>query len=228
MNDTKETFEQFLRRLEREANSLVERAATERGGREALEERLAMARTLAAQAGEDAGVLEQVTTLLQGLEAAWQHSFQESVANIISHGLSLVFEEPMELLIVSKVRADVTTVDLKIVQNGVETDIMGAKGGTVIALVNVLVRALLVLSARPPLRRILILDEPFGLADDQYIPSFGELLRELVDRLGFQIIIVSHEAALVDVADFAYEGRPGTAKTGATFYQLRNRNEVRT
>lgn len=185
-----------------------------------------------ADARSEIDILEQVTTLLQGLEASWNKQFQTSVAKVISRGLTLVFEEPMELRIVPKVRGDVTTVDFKIVQgegkNAIETDIMGAKGGTVVALVNVLIRALLILSSRPPLRRLLILDEPFGLADDQYIPAFGSLLRELCDKLGFQIIVVSHEAALVDMADTAYEIYKVSDKKGNTFRQLRSRNEVRT
>lgn len=178
---------------------------------------------------DDIEILEQVTTLLQGLEEAWQRKFQDSVAQVISRGLSIVFEEPIKLVLVPKVRADVTTVDLRVIQgegkDALETGVMGAKGGTLIAILNVLLRALLVLSARPPLRRILILDEPFGLADDSYTPVFGELLRELCQRLGFQIIVVSHEQALVDAADFAYEV-VRERKGGVGFRRLRSVNEA--
>lgn len=204
-------------------------AARVRGNMEEVDARLDLAQQALRLAESDTEVLEQVTTLLQGLEAVWQKNFQTSVAKIISRGLTLVFEEPMEFKIVSKVRADVTTVDFRIVQGegdeAIETDVMGAKGGTVVALVNVLVRALLILSARPALRRILILDEPFGLADDSYIPMFGLLLRELCDKLHFQIIVVSHEAALIDVADIAYEAYQ-TKRKGTGFRQIRSKNEV--
>lgn len=212
----------YLRRLETEAARIS-------GAREGIQDTLAQAQAALVLAESEVELLDQVTTMLQGLEAAWQKNFQTSVAKVISRGLTLVFEEPMELKIVTSIKRDVTVAEFKIVQgegdDQIESDILGAKGGTVIALVNVLVRALLVLSARPTLRRILILDEPFGLADDTYIPAFGTLLRELCDRLGFQIIIVSHEHALIDVADYAYEAHK-TPKKGTSFRQLRSKNEV--
>lgn len=176
-------------------------------------------------------ILEQVTTLLQGLEEAWQRKFQESVAEVISRGLSIVFEEPIKLVLVPKVRADITTVDLRIIQgegkDALETGVMGAKGGTLIAILNVLLRALLILSARPPLRRLLVLDEPFANADPDLIPAFGDVLRELCDRLDFQILVVSHEQALVDIADSAYLIQKGHGRKGATFRRLRSRREER-
>jgi len=203
------TTEAYLLDLEKAATRLGEKLATAQGRHDEVEAMLTDARKNLCLSTEEIDLLEQVTSMLQGLEAAWQKTFQDSVARIISRGLSLVFDEPIELKMVPKVRADVTTVDFRIIQgegkHQIETGIMGAKGGTLVAVVNILIRSLLVLSARPPLRRILLLDEPFGLADPQYIPAFGGLLREMCDKLGFQTIIIPHESALVEVSDYAYE-----------------------
>jgi len=203
-----------------------------RGSHDEVQARFKASETALATAESETALLEQVTTLLQGLEAAWQKNFQTSVAKVISRGLTLVFEEPMELKIVSKVRADVTTVDFRIVQgegaDAIETDILGAKGGTVIALVNVLVRALLILSARPALRRIMILDEVFGLADPRYYEAFGSLLREMCDKLGFQIILVSHDDTIIESADVAYEVYHVSRKKGSSFRKIWERRTERT
>jgi len=229
MLETEPTLADELTEKQKWLRDLEQSAAKLHGGFDEVQAGLDTANASLSVATSEVELLEQVTTLLQGLEAAWNKNFQKSVAKVISRGLTLVFEEPMELKIIPKIRADVTTVDFKIVQGdgaeAIETNILGAKGGTVIALVNVLVRALLILSARPALRRILILDEPFGLADPQYIPAFGELLREMCDRLGFQIIVVSHEESLVDAADMAYEVYK-TKRKGSSFRQIRSRNEV--
>ncbi len=200
------------------------------GSYDEVEARLRLANTALKTARSEVEILEQVTTLIQGLEASWNKNFQKSLSRIISRGLTLVFEETMELRITTKVRADVTTVDFTIVQgegkDAIETPILGAKGGTVIALVNVLIRALLILSARPPLRRYMQLDEPFGLADDSYIPAMGTILRGLCDKLGFQIVVVSHEEALVDICDVAYEVYKISRRKGSGVRQIRSRNEV--
>ncbi len=224
-------FYEFYQELSEEAERLKTLLTKAEGREEALQASLAKAVEDLSAVQSTAEELEVVTDILQGMEAVWQKNFQTSVAKIISRGLSLTFEQNMELILQPKVRGDVTTVDFKIAQgegkNRFESDIVGAKGGTVIAIVNVLVRALLILSSHPALRRILILDEPFGLADDTYIPAFGQLLRELVDRQHFQIIIVSHEGALLDVADMAYEVYKVSARKGSSFRQLKARNEAR-
>jgi len=217
--------QRWLREIETAASRL-------RGSYDEVHSRLDAAQLSLVAAESEAEILESVTSLLQGLEAVWNKNFQASVAKVISRGLTIVFEEPMELRIIPKIRADVTTVDFKIVQgegaDAIETDILGAKGGTVIALVNVLVRALLILSARPALRRIMVLDEVFGLADPRYYAAFGELLRELVDRLGFQIILVSHDDTIIESADVAYEVYHVSRKKGSSFRQIWKRGEERT
>lgn len=175
--------------------------------------------------------IEQCVELLQRLEGVYQAKFQANVARICSKGMTAVFGERMELLLKTRVSRDVTTVEFKLVQDFgkhgdvLETNVVGAKGGTVVVLLNVLLRILLVMSAHPPMRRFLELDEPFGQADVDMIPAFGDLLHELAGKLGFQIMIVTHEKVLVDIGDTAYQVYAMPRNAGSSFEQLHARNE---
>lgn len=184
-----------------------------------------------AEAQQETDEIAMSVEMLQRLEGVYQAKFQANVARIISRGLTAVFGERMELLLKTRVSRDVTTVEFKLVQDygkhgdTLETNVIGAKGGTVVVLLNVLMRILLVMSAHPPMRRFLELDEPFGQADVDMIPAFGELLHELAGKLGFQIMLVTHEKVLVDIGDTAYQVYAQPRNAGSAFEQLHARNE---
>lgn len=225
------SFEDRLYEALRINGELRDRISRERGRQDEINKTLAQLAIAIEEAERDVYLDGECVGLLQGLEAIYQEKFQKNLARIVSRGLTLVFEEPMELKIVTKVRADVTTVDFRLVQQygegeELETGLIGAKGGTVIVLLNVLLRILLVMSAHPTMARFLELDEPFGQADVDLIPSFGELLRNLAKKLGFQVIIVTHEKVLIDIGDTAYQVyRKRRGSNEASFQQLHGRNE---
>lgn len=229
-SDEDVTLADEIGELQRYIRDIEMQCARLRGAQEENTNRLSNLATLLAAAKDEEEETQQCVVYFQGMEEAWQKTFGDSVAKLISRGLTQVFGEPMELKVNSRILRDVSTVEFTIVQGvgdkAIETPIVGAKGGTVIALVNVLLRALIILASRPALRRWLILDEPFGLADPTYIPAFGSLLRELVDQLGFNITIVCHEESLVDHADQAYEAYK-TRNAGTAFRLIHERNEVR-
>lgn len=229
-SDEDVTLSDEISELQRWLHDMEMQCAKVRGQQEETANRLSNLATLLVTAKDEEEETRSCSVYFQGMEEVWQKNFGESVAKLISRGLTQVFGEPMELKINTRILRDVSSVEFTIVQgageDAIETPIVGAKGGTVIALVNVLLRALVILSSRPPLRRWLILDEPFGLADPTYIPAFGSLLRELVDQLHFNITIVSHEESLIDHADQAYEAYT-TRKAGTAFRLVHDRNEVR-
>ncbi len=93
---------------------------------------------------------------------------------------------------------------MHLITNGLETDIIGAKGGSVVNVFSTLLRFLFTLSNTPELRRILVLDEPFSMVSAEYRPALCSMLQEMCERLGFQLLFTSHEEELVESADTAY------------------------
>lgn len=218
-----------VRQIDHDLDDLTDRITAERGRRQEIEAQIADATAKITYATDQSVIREIVVKLLQGLEATYQAQFQKKVASVVSRGLSIVFEEEMELKLETKTRGDLTTVDLKLIQeygnnDFLETGLVGSVGGTIVVMLNILLRILMTMSAHPSMRRFLELDEPFGQADVDMIPAFGDLLRELSRKLGFQILMVTHEKVLTDIGDTAYQVVKNKAGV-ASVNQLHGRNE---
>lgn len=175
------------------------------GRADTLKQQLGEARAAAYQQAAEADECAKVLAVLRGLEAAWRERIEGGIASIISHGLSVVFGEPIEVVLETTTFRDTTSMEILIRQNGALSSVLDAKGGSLVQVLGFLWRLFLTVTAQPPLARVLVLDEPFAMVSEEYRPALAELLRELSTRLGVQFLIITHEKELTDAADVAYE-----------------------
>ena len=68
------------------------------------------------------------------------------------------------------------------------------------AIVGFILRVVVML-LRKDVARILFLDETFAHVSAEYLPALGEFLREVVDKSGIQIVMVTHQDEFVEYAD---------------------------
>mgnify|MGYP001566113144 CR=1 FL=1 len=147
----------------------------------------------------------QALTILQGLETAFTHGFEDAVGAIITRGLTLVRGEPWKFRIAHKLRGDVSAVDFRVTDpSGHETSVLDSHGGGLTNLIDFLLRVLVILNSRPAMRRFEWLDEAFSKVSEEFIPATAELLRQFVDTLGLQLVLNTHNRAFADVADLVY------------------------
>ena len=71
-------------------------------------------------------------------------------------------------------------------------DPLEADSGGVIDLAAFALRLSCLMLAKPKLRRIIILDEPFKYVSEQYIPNIRKLIEGLAEDFKVQFIIVTH------------------------------------
>lgn len=147
----------------------------------------------------------------------------KAVEELLSEGLKVVFED-QDL----SVRADVAVQNGKVsvefmtiqrqadgtVTEGLSRD---AYGGAVTTVQSVLLRVIVTL--RRGMRPVLFLDETLPAFDANYVHNMGTFLRTLCRRLGYDMLLVSHNPAMVDAADNAYRIQKVDGK--ATFKKLR-------
>lgn len=175
---------------------------------QALSQEIADAEERLKQANLDAEELAQTLAILQGLEAAWKKTFEEALATVVSRGLSIIFDKPMRLEILSEISRGASAVEFRLTtgegDDAITTDIMSAEGGSVVEIASFLLRVLLILASRPPLRRVIVIDESFRMVEDNKVPVLAQMVRELIDRLGIQVILVTHMPAFGDAADVVY------------------------
>lgn len=209
---------------EKLAQEVETRITRFQGQRDGLLEARHKAEVERIKAAQLRGWHEQALAVLQQVEQNQRGVFEEALAGVVSYGLSVIFESPLRIKVISDVKRGVTSLKLTITDGEVETDILDFEGGSTIHVLTMLLRVLLVVSARPVMRRLLILDEPFSWVSAEYRPALCALLKELSARLDIQFLIVSHEEELLDAADMAYlvEKKDGEAH----FSRLKTPEEV--
>jgi len=81
-----------------------------------------------------------------------------------------------------------------------ETSVLDARGGGMAAVAGFVMRLVMMLLT-PGARRVLFLDETFGMVAKGFEPRIAEFLREVADKAGVQIVLVTHSDAYSDLAD---------------------------
>ncbi len=135
----------------------------------------------------------------------------KTAEELLTEGLQAVFDD-LDLSVRSQVdiQRGKVSVDLLTVQKhpdgsiteGSSTD---AYGGSVSTIQSVLLR--IVVLTRRGLRPLLLLDESLSAVAEHYVPRVGQFLSILADRLGIDVLAVSHNPVIVDAADSAYRIR---------------------
>lgn len=82
------------------------------------------------------------------------------------------------------------------VRGKLEVDPLSAAGGGMIDVAAFALRAACLVLTRPPLRRVLILDESFKYVSEEYRSRVADMLTTLSAELGVQVIQVTHAPEL--------------------------------
>jgi DNA repair exonuclease SbcCD ATPase subunit len=154
-----------------------------------------------------AEVLEKTSILLNSVGEQRQESARRQVEELVTRALQTIFDQNLSFHMVQSVKANRAEVDFVIRStyggDVVETEVMAARGGGMAAVVGFVLR-LVVLLLTPGARRFLALDESFAHVSASYEPRVAEFLREVADKAGVQLLLVTHSNAFGDLADARY------------------------
>lgn len=169
--------------------------------------------------------IEQLTGLRLDLETAAgilnrigderQAGVQKQIEQVVTSGLQTVFDENLSFHMVTETKGKTVTTSFLIrtsLPDGsvVDTPVMDARGGGVAVTVGFLLRVVLTLLSNRGKSVVMLLDETFAHVSAEYEPRLAEFIRDLVDRTGLQILLVTHSTAFNDHADVVYRFRLGT------------------
>lgn len=151
--------------------------------------------------------LAKAAEVLTSIGETRQHAAQQQIEALVTRGLQVIFDDDMSFHVQQSVKGGRPQVDFMIRSevNGqqVETSVLDARGGGVAAVVGFLLRLVVILLGQKP-NSLMVLDETFGMVSKDYEPRVAEFLRELVDKTGVQVLLVTHSDAFDDVADRRY------------------------
>jgi DNA repair exonuclease SbcCD ATPase subunit len=195
INDLKSTIEERERTLQRQVGARDEL----RKKKTKLEEvknlnREKAERTIAA--------LNFVEKTVQNIRGETLRSI-ESVAN---EALQSVYNQDIRLECDFGIKRDRSAIDIRYVKtlsdgNKVKRDPTGSGCGVSDIVSFVLRMVLIKATGSEP---VLIADEPFKQLDSEQAPKAASLLKYLSEKMGIQIILSSHHAAMKDAADHAH------------------------
>ena len=150
--------------------------------------------------------LEEAQAFLQKVATETQEHLKFQIEDIVNLALETCFPGEYEFSIVFDIRAGKTEASLSFIskRTGREIDPMNASGGGVVDLTAFALRIASYALDRD-CDNTIILDEPYRFISKNLLESVANVLRTLSERLNLQIIMVTHETAMVDVADKIFE-----------------------
>jgi len=162
--------------------------------------------------------LDRVTVLLNSLGEERQLAAQSSIEELVTRGLRMIFDDTLSFHIVQAVKGKTAVVEFVVRttlgNDVIETPVMDARGGGLAAVIGFLLRFVVMLMGRDPRdSTIMVLDEIFAHVSAEYLEPTGQFLREVVDRTGVQIIMVTHQPEFAQYADRVYNFSTTNGKT---------------
>jgi len=151
-----------------------------------------------------------------------------SIEGVISEGLKTIFAD-QELSFEAEVsqRYNKLAIDFYIKQDNQRMAIKGhpleAFGGGPASIASLILKVL----AMRRLRKwpLLALDETLAAVSDEYVDQTGQFLRQLADKTGISILLVTHKSSFLDHAVIGYRGTEVIPDDGVRYLKLQK--EVR-
>jgi len=188
------------------------------GRKESLESQIRSTDLAIQNLSNEIETLDLVGEVFRQLIDAEVASSVKAVEELLSEALKAVFvDQNLRVTTNTTMNRGKVSVELLTIQDhGGGIVVEGASsdgfGGAVTTVQSIILRILVTLKRE--MRPLLLLDESLPAFDITYVHNMGQFLSTLCSRLGIDILLVTHNQALVDASDKAYliEKKKGEAK----------------
>ena len=173
----------------------------QKGRRDQLAERMQVSKKALGLKRRELRRTEQAREVIREVGLATQQQLQYHISDITSLALGAVFNNPYALQAEFVQRRNKTECDLYFERDGFKADPLSASGGGAVDVAAFALRVACWSMQSPRSSPILILDEPFRYLSEGLRPRASEMLKEISEKLGLQIIMVTHFDELMEAAD---------------------------
>ncbi len=144
--------------------------------------------------------------ILQTVAKDTQAELEYRISELSTLALRGIFEDAYELVLEFVERRNSTEADLTLTkEKNSGIDPMSASGGGVVDIIAFALRVSMWSLNNPRSRPVLIFDEPFKFVSKDLLGETSRMLKEVSDKLGIQMIIVTHLSELLEFADKVFE-----------------------
>jgi DNA repair exonuclease SbcCD ATPase subunit len=144
---------------------------------------------------------EEAKEIIRSVGQITQSQISFHISDITSLAMEAVFKEPYQLKIDFVQRRNKTECDLSFEREGVKVDPLTASGGGAVDVAAFALRIASWTMMNPRSRNTIILDEPFRFLSGDNQERASAMVKEISQKLGIQMIVVTHSETLASYAD---------------------------
>lgn len=147
--------------------------------------------------------LEKAQVLIQVTAQETQEKLRYHIEDIVQTALEACFPNEYDFVVDFNMKRGRTEADMYLLGEGGRVNPEDAAGGGLVDVMSFALRlAAWTLSGTDA---VIVLDEPFKFLSENLRPLAGQILRELSEKLGLQIIMVTHDKHMVEISDKVFE-----------------------
>ena len=177
----------------------------QKGKKKILEANKADIKKSIVEVGNNLIMLEEVRNILASVGKATQNQVMGYIESLSTLMLQTIYGKQYRLDISFDVKHNKSEACLKVYKGEIELSLKDDEtGGGVIDIVALAMRLAMWSLSSPRTSPVFLMDEPLKNLSKDKLPLVGEVLRELSEKMNMQIIMVSHEDELIQIADKAY------------------------
>lgn len=130
--------------------------------------------------------------VLQRLAEQVQTTLHERLSSVVTKCLAAVFPDPYEFRLEFQRRKNRTEARAVFFRDGREFSPLRETGGGVVDVAAFALRVAVACVSRPPVRKLIVLDEPFRFLSAEYRDAARAMVETLAADLDVQFVIVTH------------------------------------
>ena len=180
---------------------LKEALQIKKGVRQRIESELLSKTDKLKQLQTDLFSYEKARAIMQLVAKETQEQLEYKISELVSLGLSAIFDNPYELVLNYEIKRGKTEADLLFKRGDNVVKPMLASGGGAVDVAAFGLRVAIWSLKSPRTRNTIVLDEPFKFISKNHQVKAGQLLSEISSKLGIQIIMVTHNQEFISAAD---------------------------
>lgn len=147
--------------------------------------------------------LEEAQVFLQKVAQATQEQLRVHIKDIVQLCLDSIWPGEIEFDLIYEVKRGKTEARLVFIIDGEEVEPLDSDGGGLVDIASFALR--IAVWTLGNTRNTIILDEPMKHLSDNLQPLAAEIIKELSQKLGLQVIMITHRKELTGIADKVFE-----------------------
>lgn len=149
--------------------------------------------------------LMEAREVVNNVMLATQVVIKDFIEEVVSLGLKTVFGDEYGFKVDYEIKRNKSEARLLVTKGGEELDPKDECGGGVVDIATVGLRMACWALAEEKPEPVLVLDEPGKFISRDLMEKFGIMLKEASELLGLQVLMVSHDATLIEQSDRAFQ-----------------------